>query len=386
MVSQRSLAESKLSSLVGANLPGNREAIAGEWKAAGGKVIGVMTTYVPEEIIMAAGMLPWRVSGSWSDDLDFAYTYVPVGICGYCMHVLESLLRGEYDSLDGVVSTNWSDDTKRLWDNWVALGKAAFTHLLHVPLQDSPSGQRWYAREVRAMARAVEQFSGVAITEDSLVQAIATSERTRQLLMEVYGLRRRDTPLLTGSEVLGLTTAAQIMPRERFNRDLEELLPYLAERNAPVKKSRPRILVSGDFLDNPAYLELIEEAGCVVAMDDLDTGSRHFWQGVDPGEKDIYDALARGYLTRPECPRMFAWDNQVNQLIQWARDFDIDGVLELRLVRCRPREMRSPYLLRRLSEEGIPATSLQIEYGFSNTAQLRTRVEAFVEMLEARKD
>jgi benzoyl-CoA reductase/2-hydroxyglutaryl-CoA dehydratase subunit BcrC/BadD/HgdB len=171
-----------------------------------------------------------------------------------------------------------------------------------------------------------------------------------------------------------------VMPGEVFNHELETLFPYLETRRTALKKLKPRILVSSEMLDNPAYLDMVEE-GCLVAMDDMDTGSRYFMQSVDTTLTDRAYALARRYLSGLGAPRMYAWDKQAEQLIKWTADFRIDGVLALPLNWCYPQRYRMPYLAKQLEIAGIPSISLEREYHLASMGQLRTRIGAFLEML-----
>ncbi len=183
--------------------------------------------------------------------------------------------------------------------------------------------------------------------------------------------------------MLGISTSAGVMPREEFTRELGAILPYLEKRQTTLKKLKPRILVSSEMLDNPAYLNLVEE-GCLVAMDDMDTGSRYFMQTVDTTLKDPAYALAKRYISRHGAPRMSTWDKQAEQLIKWAADFKIDGVLALPLNWCYPQRYRMPYLSKKLENAGIPSICLEREYHLANVGQLRTRVGAFLEILESK--
>ncbi len=376
--------EEKLKQLLVANDEQNRIRAALEWKRRGKKIIGVMGDYVPEEVIFAAGMLPWRITGSWRADVSQATVYRPFNTDSYITHVAESLLAGELDFLDGMVATHLDDDQRRLWDLWIHLGKTPqFVNYLYIPRKTSELCIREFREGIARLVRKLEELAGVKVSKESLSQAIEVYNKWRIHLMELYELRKRDVPPLSGSEFLGLTTASFVMPKDEFDRELGTLLSYLKDRRASLPRVRPRLLVSSEDLDLPLYLKLIEDTGSLVAMDDLNTGSRYCWQTVDTDSEPLY-ALARRYLTRPTCPRMFDWDKYIDQLIQWVREFNIHGVLNFPAMYAYWREMLVPYLHDRLEEAGIPVISLHREYHLTNIGQLQTRVGAFLEVVEAR--
>lgn len=377
--------EKSLQRLLSISRENNRADRAMAWKKTGGKVVGLLCSYIPEEIIHAAGMLPWRIIGSHRTGTPKADGYRPKHTCRYCNHVLESMLNGEYDFLDAVVATSWDQDLIRLWDVCKYLGKIPAMHIIHLPLSDSAIHKNQYAKEVKKFFTFIQTLAGRTITAGSLFDSITLFNRFRAQLHHVYDLRKGPFPPLSGSEVLGLTTAALLMPKDEFAAELKVLMPYLEKRVNPLPVNSPRLLVSSDRLDNPDYMKLVEETGCLVAMDDLDTGSRYFWRPTETDNADsletMLQALAYRYHDQPADPGMMTWAGQVRQVAQWVGDFNIQGVLELPLMYSRSRQMRAPYFKDNLSALGIPVASFERDYPLSGAGQLKTRVGAFIEML-----
>jgi benzoyl-CoA reductase subunit C len=372
--------EDKLKRLMSAGNKENRTKWAHEWQGQGKKVIGVLDSLVPEEVIYAAGMLPWRIQGTWQADVSRAMIYrLPQGIT-FLNHVMQSLLEGELDFLDGMVCSNRDEDFVRFRDYWEHLSKTRLIYLVEVPAIDSELTRRRFISKIREFIGVIEKFGKVKISDSSLRDAIAVYDKGYTLLRKLYELRKKEVPPISGGEALAIVNAAMVMPRDEFNKELEALLPYLETRKANVKHTRPRLLLSSDLLDNPAYIDLVEKAGCLVAMDDLDNGSRYFWEKVDGGSKDPAVALAVRYL-KNRSPRMFDWHGQAEQLVQLTKEFDIDGVLELPDTYDYVRGYRRPFLEGWLKEAGISSMSFERDYHLSNVGQLSTRIGAFLEIL-----
>ncbi|MFC1534023.1 2-hydroxyacyl-CoA dehydratase subunit D [Thermodesulfobacteriota bacterium] len=372
--------EDRLKGLIEANSEANRTKWAMEWKRQGGKVIGVMSSYVPEEVISSAGMLPWRITGTWDENISHALVYRPESISGYYNHALESLLVGELDFLDGIIATDIDMDLARLYDVIEYINKLPYCYITHTPFYDSELSQQFVANEIRKLITSLEDYGKIKISEDSLNSSIETYNKMRNLLGRIYELRKKEIPPLSGAEVLGITTGAAVMPKEEFNQELEALLPYLEKREANLKQVHPRLLVSTDMLDNPEYLDLAEE-GCLVAMDDLDTGSRYFIQDVETTLDDPVYALVKRYQGRHSGPNMLHWDRQVEQMIKWVKEYKIDGILNLPLLWDYSQMYRMPWLREKLEEANIPNIYIEREYHLANVGQLRTRIGAFLEML-----
>lgn len=375
--------EEKLKKLISAGDKDNRNKWALDWQRQGKKVIGVLDSLVPEEVIYAAGILPWRIQGTWQEDVSRAMTYrLPQGIT-FLNHVIQALLEGELDFLDGMVCSNRDEDFVRSSDYWEHLSKVPFLSLVEVPVKNTEAAQQRFSSKIREFVKVIEKFGKKKVDDDSLRKAIAVYNKSYALLKKLYEMRKREVPPVSGGEALAITMAAMVMPRDQFNKELEELMPYLATRKADVKNTRPRIMVSSDMLDNPAYIDLVEKAGCLVAVDDLDNGSRYFWETTDEGAKDPAYALAVRYLNN-QSPRMFEWHEQADKVAKLAKEFDIDGVLELPDVYDYVRGYRRPFFEDWLKEAGVSSMSFDRDYNLSNVGQLSTRIGAFLETLASR--
>jgi benzoyl-CoA reductase/2-hydroxyglutaryl-CoA dehydratase subunit BcrC/BadD/HgdB len=374
-------AETNLGELLAANRSENRTRWAHRAKDDGRKVIGLLCTYVPEELVLAAGMHPWRVTGTWNPRIVRAMEWRDLDMCTFCTHVLESMLSGEFDFLEGVIASDWDDDRRRLFDVWRLAGRQSLVEIISIPKKTHQRTVEYFAREVDKLSDRLGELAGERITEQGLLEAMETVNETRRLIGRVYEMRKRAVPPLSGAEFLSLTTAATVMDKTEFNQQLRTLMPHIEDRRAELETEGPRIMVSSDMLDNPAYLELVEEQGCIVAMDDLDTGSRNFLVLSDTDGQDPVTALAQRYCLRPPDPPALDWDLQLKWIIDWVSEYRIDGVIELADDYSPPRRWRWPFLSRTLQGAEIPVVRIPAGYGFGSTGQLSTRIGAFVEMV-----
>ncbi len=375
-------AEQELQSLVGLAQSPNYIKYALEWKQGGGKIWGVLDSYVPEEVLIAGGILPWRIRGSRSPFPELAVQHRTASCNPYYNHVIQSVLEGELDFLDGIAATNWEQDGSRAYDFLEYRGKPGSGHILDVPYVKKDLSLAHFVDEINQFISKVENFSGRKITQGSLRQAANKVNTVRRLLMRLYSLRQRERVPVSGAECLNICLASVTMAKEEFIRKMESLFPYLEARPTTGNSTGPRLLVVSDFLDDGAFLDLIDGAGGVVAMDDLDTASRYFWGAVDTDSSDITTAIAKRYLNRVPCPRMVFYEEEIDQVIAWAADFKVAGIMLLYLPWCYSRQFRVPFWIRRMKEAGIPFVSLEREYCLFHPAQLKTRIEAFIETLQ----
>lgn len=142
----------------------------------------------------------------------------------------------------------------------------------------------------------------------------------------------------------------------------------------------PGILISGSVLENPRIVDLVEECGARVVSDDLCNGTRGFWDDVAPGG-DALTALARHYLGRTPCPRMKEARRRFDHVLAMIEEFHADGIIFYTLKFCDPYLYDVPLLKAELAERGIPALQLEGDFTPGTLGRVRTRIEAFIEML-----
>lgn len=351
------------------------------WKDQGKKVIGFMCSYFPEEVIYAAGMLPFRIRGKSCTQTSCSDAVMSNYSCSFARSCLEFVMDGTYDFLDGVIGLDSCSQMERLYDNWRFRAGLPFMHLLHLPYKTSDAGVDWYRQEIAALMQSMEKAFHVTITDENLAKAIDVYNESRMLLRSIYELRKGDNPPITGSQSLGIVLAATSMPRESYN---ELLRSYLQEMSSggPIRDIRARLMVVGSSLDDPTLIEIIEDQGGLVVTDALCFGSRYFFEPVDKNGDHVL-ALARSYLNRPKCPRMMNGHISLLEFIMdMAQNYRIDGIIFQKMKFCKFWGGESLFLEKKLKDSGIPFLSIEREQVLTNAAQIATRVGAFIEMIE----
>ncbi len=372
--------EEKLKQLLSVHLPENRNRWVLEYKKQGRPVIGLLDTLVPAEIFHAAGMLPYRIIGTYKASTPLADSWRPPQMCQYTHHVLESLLIGELDFLDGIVHSDWDDDERRIYDICRHLNTPSFNYFIHTPHGVGKLSYNYFSGDLKRLIGRLESRFNVKISGEGLWKAIELYDKMRDLLKQLYEMRKRVVPPVSGAEAIGIVMAAFFMPKEQFVTELESLMGYLDNRKCNLRQSHPRLLVISDRMDLMDYLELVENEGAVVAMDDLDSGSRYFWESTDRNADPVY-ALAKRHVSSPAEPCKWHFDKQIDRIIEWTEEYKIDGVLLLPHLGDTDRLCSLPFTLDRLHRAGILAMSFTRYYHLANEGQLRTRIGAFLETI-----
>jgi len=358
----------------------NAEALV--WKNSGGRIIGLLCSSIPEEIIHAAGLLPMRVRTPGLQNTKNADAHLHRINCSYTRSVLEALLTGQLDFLDGFVAANTCDHHFRLVSEIEDKSTLKFFHYFRMHHTLSTGGREWLLQEMKKLAEHIEEVFSTSISEDQLRETIAVYNHTRRLMNRLNELRKKDPPLLTGSEYMNIALTGMSIPREIFNQKLEALLPELEKRDLP-KHHLPRLLIIGGACDSPDFIEFIESRGATVVADGLCFGLRHYMGLIDEKAEDPLEAIADRYLTRLPCPAMIDGLELSHEILKTLIDGSkVQGIVYARLKFCDHFAGGRKLLADRLRQEhSVPVIELEREYNTTKSGQLSTRLQAFLELL-----
>ncbi|GAB4320381.1 MAG: 2-hydroxyacyl-CoA dehydratase subunit D [Promethearchaeota archaeon] len=337
--------------------------------------------YTPEELIMAAGFTPRRVLGTPGTPTTAADEWVQQTHCFLARAALDAAIRGEFEGLAGVVMTHGCDVTSREYDLWHAHAKVRALHYLNVPLKTDAVAERFYLKELRRFKQHLEELSGRPVESDAIDGAIDLLNEMRATLRAIDELRARDPPKVRASELFHLVKAAQFEDKAtvvpRLRRSLEEF-EARADAGAP---DGARVLLTGTLVDTPELFEMIEAAGMEVVADDLDVGRDYYSFSVEKTGRPLKD-LAHGYLSKTPNATKHPPDGRLEALVKLARERNVRGVIYEAVKFCEPYLYDSVFVTNYFKEnEGLPVLFVEREYGPQGLSQLRTRLEAFKEVL-----
>lgn len=354
-----------------------------EWKEQGGKVVAYQCNYVPEEVIWGAGALPVRMAGDFYREMELgdADSYLYITTCSFCRSCLQLALLGRYDFLDGYISGATCDGSRRLADIWRQYIKhIPLIHTLTVPRKMTEGAPSLYNLEIQGLKDRLEEHFKVKITHEILWDAIKLYNRTRELLLKLYETRKADNPPISGSEIMELINAGLRMPRDKYNELLERLLDEIESGNRTVNGS-VRLMISGSPLNNPELLKAIEAQGGLVVIDELCMTTSYWLDPIDTSYPGPLEAISDRYLNKFPCARMVPYDNRFNKIFELVKEYRVDGMIAQLIRHCAPYSHDQPLLREKLEAMGVPVLELDVEYGMGGTGQIKTRVQAFLEIL-----
>ncbi len=359
-----------------------------KWKAEGKKVVGYTCSYLPDEILHAVDLLPYRLRGINTTSTMIGDTYFGPFICSFPKCVLQLAGEGQYSFLDGAVITPGCDSMRRLDECWRKTGEdypnsaPDFFHYFGVPHKIVDYSLDWFVDEIRDLINAVEKHFKVKLEEDRLRASITLYNNSRKLTAKLDQLRIQENTILSGSDALAVILAGTALPRETYNMLLEDFLNDV-EGSKKESNGKKKIMLLGSVDDSIELMQTIEGERAVIVADNLCFGPRQNVNFVDESEDPI-PALAKRYLQQSDCPRMFGlYKERLETVKNRVTEAKIDGVILQNIRFCDLHGSENGLLERDLEAAGIPCLKLEREYGpMVETGRIKMRLDAFMERLD----
>lgn len=342
--------------------------ILNQYKNSGVKVIGYTCSYVPEEMIISAGMQPYRVTSRGTQ----ASALTPSFVCPFCSRALENMLRLE-DSFSGFVIAHTCDPMWRIYD--ILKKKTAKPiFLLRVP-HDTQNALSldFFRAELARFGEFLEKASGTKINETTLQSSIDLCNENRSLLKDMYMLNKDHNQHIRAFDRFQLVLASMWMSKKEINRTIRAFEP-----GNRISDNKVRLHVNGTAMYDLELVKTVDESGGFIASDDLCTGSRYFWTNVE-GSQEPIRSLAERYLTKTPCPSQGPLEKRLEYLNFMIREFEAKGVITFAESFCDPILYDSVHLRDALARNGVPSVLIDYENPTQEIGRIKTRVEAFIE-------
>jgi benzoyl-CoA reductase subunit C len=356
-------------------------------KKEGGKVVGYSCTFIPEEILHAAGVLPFRLRGIGTTSMSIGDSYFGAVNCSLPKCVLQLAGQGAYNFLDGAIITNGCDSMRRLEECWRKASEdypgtlPEYYEYFSVPHKSVDYSIEFYKEVLNGMIETLEKHFNVKISEESLRKSIKLYNEGRACLQELDALRQGQNVPISGEDAMAVLITAHAIPQEQFIDMLKGLIGNL--KKAPsLSDGKKRLMLMGSASDDMDFIRVIEEAGSIVVADTVCYGSRTYSALVDE-KSDPVHALSSHYLTHSICPRMLGYyKTRFAYVMDVIRKARVDGVVLQNVRFCDLHGSENGIFERDLESAGIPCMRLEREYGpLSETGRIRMRIDAFMERI-----
>lgn len=360
-------------------IAGNPAAQLKALTAVGKKVVGCMPYYCPEELILAAGMVPF---GLWGAEMQISESkrYFPAFICSLLQTTLELGIRGKLEGLSAVMVPMLCDSLKGMGANWeYGVKNIPVIPVAHAQNRKTEAGILFTASQMRKIRGQLDALSGKSMTDADIAAAIALKNRQRASLRAFARLAPSYPDLITPSLRSAVLKSAYFMEPAAHTEKLDALLTALSDE-MPSEWDGLSVVTTGILADSPDLLRILEENRIRIVDDQVAQESLSFREDV-PVTSDPIRGLAERMAAIEGCCVLFDLGKKRGaMLIDQVKQSGADGVFYILTKFCDPDEYDYVPIRRMLDEAGIPCLLLEVDQQMKNYEQARTAIEAFAEM------
>lgn len=360
--------------------------VAKEQKEKDIPLIGVFCTYFPQEIALAMGASTVSLCASSDETIDEAEQDLPRNLC--------PLIKSSYGFAkadkcpffyfsDLVVGETTCDGKKKMYEY---LSEFKPVHVMELPNSQSEDGFKLWKNEIIKLKKVLEEKFNTSISEDDIKKSIVIKNNERKALKEFYELGKLDPVPITGMDIFKVLNGTTFeFNKEIIPNKIENLINKIKEEYEvnPKYEKKPRILITGCPLGTATekVIKAIEENGAYVVAFENCSGAKAVDELVDESNPDVYDALAKKYLSIG-CSCMTPNPNRINLLDKMIDEYKVDAVIDVILTACHTYNVETLSIKRFVNEKkDIPYMSVETDFSISDIGQLNTRMAAFIEML-----
>lgn len=368
-----------------AEIAANPKAQLNKYKAEGKKCIGVLPYYAPEELVAAAGMVPFGMWGSNKKTIARAKEYCATFYCTIAQLALEMLLDGTMDQLDGIITPTICDTLRPMSQNFrVAMkDKLPCIFLAHPQNRFAPWGLQFCIDQYTNVRNELNKIAGHEMTDEDIRAAIVLYNKARAARREFVKLANDHCDVITATKRSAVLKAAWFMTKAEYT---EKLVALNAELKAlPVCQWKGvKVVTSGIICDNPELLKIFDDNNIAIAADDVAHETRAF--RVDASEEgDPMMALAQQFADQDYEVLLYDPQSSKNRrgefVANMVKESGAQGLILFMQQFCDPEEMEYPYLKKALDEAGIPHIKLGVDQQMRDFGQAATAIQAFADVI-----
>jgi bcr-type benzoyl-CoA reductase subunit C len=346
----------------------------------GKKVVGCIPEYTPEELVFAAGMVPFGVWGA-EMEISEAKKYFAPFYCSIVQTTLEMGLRGQLNSLSAVLIPILCDTLKCLGQNWkVGVPQVPFIQVSHPQNVLIPAGTVYLTKVYKRIAKKLEEISGEAITEEKLKEAIKVYNEHRVAMREFARVVGQHPELVSPYQRNCVFKSSYFITKPEHTKMVRGLIAELSALPKIEWKGR-KVVITGIMADSPALLKILEDNKIAVVADELAHESRQFLTDV-PNAADPFEALAKQFTSIRGCSLVLDPEKKRgSNLAEMAKANGAEGVIYLQTKFCDPEEFDYPIVKKDLEKAGIPIVNVEIDQQMRTYEQARTAIQTFATVL-----
>lgn len=352
----------------------------------GGKVVGTFCVYVPDEILNALGVIGVGLCGGSQFWIEDGEKVLPRNLCPLIKAFVGAKISATcpyFQSCDLLVGETTCDGKKKAYE---ILSEYTPTYVMELPQMKREKDIKDWEEEIKRFIKEIENLTGNKLTYENLKNSIKLVNRKRRALKRLYELRKNNPSPISGLDALLVSQIAFYDDIERFTEKVENLCDELEKKLDNLKQNnKKRLLVTGTPMAIPNWKlhHIVENLDAQIVVEETCTGTRYFENEVSEDGQTLDDLIrniAERYM-KINCACFTPNEGRIEDIIRLAKEYKVDGVIYYNLSFCQPYSVEYKKVEKALNDENIPVILIETDYSTEDVGQIKTRIEAFLEMI-----
>lgn len=354
----------------------------------GKNIVGIYCGYAPLEVIRAMGAAPAVLCAFANKTIEAAEMVLPANLC--------PLIKSSYGFLktdtcpffaisEAIIGETTCDGKKKMFE---LIADLKPLHVMDLPqLPDQQEALENWTVMIKKLKGFLEKTFDTKIDDADVEKEIQATNEKNRLMNKIFEFAALTPSPVSWLEFYDLTYLGQAATTEDMLGILNDCVPKLEKRVSEGiyhgEMNSPRVLVTGCPVGGDAtkVFKIIEEAGGVIVVLDSCTGMKPYASLIAENTLDPYRALSRRYLDLP-CSCMTPNSRRLSELDRMIVTFKPDVVIDVVLHACHSYNIESHKIKEHVtSKYRMPFLKIETDYSQSDIGQIRTRVEALLEMV-----
>ncbi len=361
-------------------------------KIDGKHIIGTFCIYVPEELILALDGVAIGLCAGADVGAEEAEKYIPRNTCALIKGFMGFKLAGlcpYVESADLIVGETTCDGKKKAYEMFQQItGKV---YVMELPSKKGDDGRALWRNEVKRLADKLSEVTGKQLTVERLRGAAGIVNEKRRALQRLSELRSHDPAPISGLDALLINQISFYDDPVRFTAKLNDLCDELDKRVKSgvgvAAKGTPRVLISGSPMAIPNWKLhfVVESSGGIVVGEEACVGERNF-KTLLPDFSSVEEAIQKmaDRSMTVNCACFTPNDERMTDIETMSGGLRAQGVIHYALQFCTPYLYEAYRAKDAVDAMGLPFLKIETDYSTEDLGQLKTRVEAFLEILKER--
>lgn len=355
------------------------------------KNVAYLCAYTPIEILASADVAHLRILHAGNQEEIIAGEALTQSVfCDFTKSVLGGFEEGNtlFNAIDKVYSFYTCDCMRKTVEAVDKKYVSATTYNLP-RLTTEQSSKDYFLTEVTSFRKNLEALTGKKIDDEAIRKNIGLYNQAKQYIREISGYRKYDNPLLTGAQFQQIAFSYYYLPIDELLVELKKILKQLKSRKPDNQNKKVRLMLSGGIVadGDSKVTKIVEEGlGARIVVEDNCSGLKPFLLDLNNDSDNVLVDIVDGYLGQAPCARMKPVEEMLRNSVELAQEYNVDGIIFRYIKFCPCYSIIIRRYLDKFQELNIPVLVIPGDYALGDEGQLKTRIEAFIEVLDERSN